>query len=236
MQNSSLVADILDKCGEPVKAELDAFVALNELMTVLDAMNLELMQSGKGRAVYKVSATLAAGVREGVIADAAAFDGYEEAYEILTSGSPPREAIAIYDDFQDLVAAEESGERAMIFTGLNGTNYTLSWKPDQALNIELWGNKVSLIFSRADFHTESNIPDLFESLAVLRASFGTLDHLLLPDVKKDYTRFVSARKGTMAMGLGVLEGRWSAFRGGIRDDGTTLRRRWYDPIEDLMAP
>lgn len=236
MQNSHLVSAILDKCGEPVKNELDAFIVLNELATVLDAMNLELIQSGKGRASYKLVTIFEANTRTGTVTDPNAVDGYEEVWEVLPSGSPSRAPIPIYDDFQDLVAAEESGKRAIMFTGLKGTEYTLSWLPTAILNVELWGNRIMLTLTNATLDEESSIPDLFESLAILRATYMVLDHLLLPSVKQDYTRFVNARKDSMAIAWGQFEDRWIAFRSGIRDGNTTLRRQWYDPIEDLMAP
>lgn len=238
MRNCHLVADIWDKVGEPIKSVLGPDTILNELMTTLDAMNLELIQSGKGQASYKVAATLAADVRTGIITDTDATGEYEEVWVLDATGGGPvpiYTPLPIYTDFQDLVAAEERGEWAIMFMGLKSGSYQINFTPTADIAIELWGKKVTFTITQKNFELENALPDLYESLAVYRAAYKVLDYLLLPTIKLDYGRFVTARKKSMEIEWSTFEDRWLVYLTAIPDDGTILQRRTYDPIEDMRT-
>lgn len=235
MLNSQIISDVLDKCGEPVKHELDAFLVQNEVMTEIDKANLELIQSGRGRADYKVTTTFAAGSRTGTIVDTNFQNVYDECWRVIPGTTPQYAAIAIYDDFEDLQRAEADGPEAIIFTGIRSNQYELSFTPTTPLTVELRSQKIVVTSNESNLDDENDLPSLFQNLIVARAAYKCLTYLLHPDVKKDYSRFVAGRKADVAIDLDVFEARWLVFRSGAADDDGLLQRRFYDPIEDMMS-
>jgi hypothetical protein len=231
-----MVGAVIDKCGGPTASVIDEHTVLGELKASLDLADLEISQSERGHARFYFEAELEAETREGNISAAPGFSGanVDAIYEVVSSDSPPVFEIPIYEDIEDIIRAEREGRRAIMLTNADSTGYFLSWMPAAAVPVVVWSKRPLFSITGSTLDDNIELPTYFDSMIINRAALKVLDYLLSPEVPRDWTRFVSSRKQSIIDELNKFELRWENFRMEVPDDGATLVRQFYDPLEDMM--
>lgn len=140
MDVQTIVAGALDLAGgELIREKLDAHLGVLAAMNVFDTMMLELANSGKQISGYKSTISVPAGTTTGSFtSNTYLLDTKFVRYR--TSDTDRWQIVDVVDDIEELTEKENRGKRAICFQGKSSpVTYFLSWTPDTAITLEVWG-------------------------------------------------------------------------------------------------
>jgi hypothetical protein len=201
-------------------------------LNVISDMELELDNSARGQNARKETVTFAADTNEGTLEFLPKFARYRDT---SISGAYRRwNILDIVSDIEDLTEYENQGRFAMLIEQANLVvdtlefPYRLSFIPQIALEVELYGSREAVI---EGLEGETGINTDYSHYAATKVALIVLDDLLLMDANK-YMAFVNNRKQMMALRLRNLEHRWNVYRTNADINLADNQAKPYDPIDD----
>ena len=221
--------------GELIRERLDSHFATGILLNVIDTMDLEISQSGRGIATLKETLTLAAGTNTGTLASTGVL-GIR--YVRWRRNDTDRwNVLDVVDDIDQFTRAEDRGQQAIMITGQDRTalTYRLTFTPEEAITAELWGRS----WGANDPITQTKgleldlIPKEFGMCAAYRVADFLLNQLLIINPQQ-YQAFVMAQKASIAGERQKTEFQWEKFRTDFSDSRSTHRSREFNVLEDYM--
>lgn len=238
MNFDAIQASVFQLVGSPEKSVMDFADITHQILTEIDLINQELINSSKGRADYRYTYAAPAAKTGSITGDATEAGEIEMVFELLDSGEESR--IDIAADYEDLLRKESTGVKAIYFTGglQSGAAraYRLSWTPTASFTFVLISKKLIVnITDLTEWASALEIPSVFSGLIVHRAALALLPRLFLPHVQMDYTRFVSGQSQIINRKLEDLEHIWKVFRTAETAGKTAFRTNEYDPMSDFYG-
>lgn len=218
--------------GELVRQKLDKNFATLMTLNVLDTMMLEMSNTRKQFRGYKIPLTLAANVDTGTIAvDVLNLDSKFIRYRENVNSY--WRFLDVVEEIEDLTRKTNYAQRAILFQGVvSPLTYFLSWKPDAAIEAELWGKQISPEIT--DLNDFPPFPPEFSMVAAYRIADFVLNQLLLMDAKA-YGNFVLAQKGSIQRDQERCEFVWLCYRARVADSSTRAFGTEYNVLNDLAG-
>lgn len=230
MTIQELIADSITLAGgDIINGALDEHQTLSICLNVLDAMNLELANSGKSLVDRKETFTLPAAVQTGAIYLA----NYALGSLVIRYRTNPGNAWWILDivgDMDEFNRFTNDWRRGIYIQGSGASaNYYLSWTPDAPVTLEVWGKGRGNAVS--DLTAQSGLPVDFDLVAKYRIVDFVLNQLMLTDAAK-YVPFVQMQKQSIREEQRRVNHLWRVFLTAPTDAMASNRVEEYNWRDD----
>lgn len=233
MKGREIIGNAIDLAGAAQVEKLEAHTATLHYLNAISDRNLQLELSSRGHRFYQIADdSFAAGASSGTLTDQTLrmrpqYVRYLTPIDSTVAFSRYG-AINVVDTIEELTEASNRGEKAVIFTGVAPINYLLSWTPQEALAVQIYGTAGA--DTQTDIADEPDFPQKFADLISVQIALFMLDELLLLENAEKFVMFVNARKPGLETRLKRLERLWDVYRSNATEGKTVSRP--YDPMEE----